>query len=82
MQSARDCIKLTLIQVSTSDQNFDITCLSETFLNFYTQNNDDKVKVDRYNLIRPDHPGGSKKVESVFITKNMFLLLGVTNFAR
>ena len=82
MQSADDCIKLTLIQVSTFAQKFDITCLSETFLNFYTQNNDHKVKVDRYNLIRSDHPGGSKKVESVFITKDMFLLLVVTNFER
>ena len=78
---AHDCIKITLIQAYITDQNFDIVCLSETFLNSSIQNDDHKLKIDGYNLIRSDHPSDSKKVESVFIMKNLLLLLGVMTFA-
>ena len=78
---AHDCIKITLIQAYITDQNFDIVCLSETFLNSSIQNDDHKLKIDGYNLIRSDHPSDSKKMESVFIIKNLLLLLGVTTFA-
>ena len=75
---AHDCIKITLIQAYITDQNFDIVCLSETFLNSSIQNDDHKLKIDGYNLIRSDHPSDSKKMESVFIIKNLLLLLGTT----
>ena len=78
---AHDCIKITLIQAYITDQNCDIVCLSETFLNSSIQNDDHKLKIDGYNLIRSDHASDSKKVESVFIIKNILLLLGVTTFA-
>ena len=78
---AHDCIKITLIQAYITDQNFDIVCLSETFLNSSIQNDDHKLKIDGYNLIRSDHPSDSKKMESVFIIKNLLLLLGMTTFA-
>ena len=78
---AHDCIKITLIQAYITDQNFDIVCLSETFLNSSIQNDDHKLKIDGYNLIRSDHPSDSKKLESVFIMKNLLLLLGVMTFA-
>ena len=70
-----------MIQAYITDQNFDIVCLSETFLNSSIQNDDHKLKIDGYNLIRSDHPSDSKKVESVFIMKNLLLLLGVMTFA-
>ena len=59
---AHDCIKITLIQAYITDQNFDIVCLSETFLNSSIQNDDHKLKIDGYNLIRFDHRSDSKKV--------------------
>ena len=34
--------------------------LSETFLNSSIQSDDDKIKIDGYNLIRSDHPSDSK----------------------
>ena len=70
-----------MIQAYITDQNFDIVCLSETFLNSSIQNDDRKLKIDGYNLIRSNHASDSKKVESVFIIKNILLLLGVTTFA-
>ena len=59
--TAHDYIKTTLIQACITDQNFDIVCLSETFLNSSIQNDDYKLKTNGYNLIRSDHPGDSKK---------------------
>ena len=70
-----------MIQVYITDQNFDIVCLSETFLNSAIQNDDHKLKIDGYSLIRSDHASDSRKVESVFVIKNILLLLGVTTFA-
>ena len=45
-----------------TDQNFDMICLSEIFLNSSIQNDDHKLRNDDYNLIRFDHPSGSRKV--------------------
>ena len=59
--TAHDCIKITVIQAYVTNQNFHIICLSETFLYFSIQNDDHKVKIDGYNLIRSDHPSDSKK---------------------
>ena len=65
-----------MIKAYITDQNFDIVCLSETFLNLPIQNDDHKLKIDGFNLIRSDHTSESKKkVASVFIIKNIFLLL-------
>ena len=79
--TAHDYIEITLIQGCITDQNFDIVCLPETFLNSSIQNDDRKLKIDDYNLIRFDHPCDSKMVEFVFNIKNIFLLLRVTTFA-
>ena len=35
--------------------------LSETFVNSSIENDDYRLKIDGYNLIRSDHPGGFKK---------------------
>ena len=42
-------------------RNFDIICLSEAFLNSSLDSEDDRLKIEGYNLIRSDHPSGSKK---------------------
>ena len=50
-----------MIQANITNQNFDIVCLSETFLNSSIQNDDHKLKIHGYNLIRSDHPSDWKK---------------------
>ena len=50
-----------MIQAFITDQNFNIICLSDTFPNSSLQNDDHQQKIEDYNLIRPDHPSGSKK---------------------
>ena len=55
------------MEAYVTDQNFDIICISETFLNFFIQNDDHKLKIDGYNLIRSDHPSGSRKKLSMYL---------------
>ena len=44
-----------------TERNFDIICLSETFLNSSLDSEDDRLKLEGYNLIRSEHPSDSKK---------------------
>ena len=59
--TARRNIKILLLQVYVTQYNCDIICLSETYLNSSIQKDDDRIKIDGYNLIRSDHPSDSKK---------------------
>ena len=55
--TAHDSMKISLVlQAYILQHNYDITCLSETFLNSSTESNDDRISIDGYNLIRSDHP--------------------------
>ena len=56
-------------------------CLSETFLNFSIESNADRMPPDGYNLISSDHPSDSKKDDSAFVIKGIFLLLKEIIFA-
>ena len=58
---AHDSTKASLLQAYVIQHNIDIICLSETFLTSDTQDDDEKIKIDGYNLIRADHPSDSKK---------------------
>ena len=59
--AAHDFIKISLLQGYITDCHFDIICLSETFLNSSLDREDDRLKIEGYNLIRSDDPNGLKK---------------------
>ena len=59
--TAHDSIKISLLQAYIIQNNYDIICLSETFLNSSIQINDDRISIDGYSLIRADHPSDSKR---------------------
>ena len=59
--TAHDGIKISLLQAHIIQNNYDIICLSETFLNSSIETNDDRISIDGYNLIRADHPSNSKR---------------------
>ena len=59
--TAHDSIKISLFQAYIIQNNFDIICLSETFLNYSIQTNDGRISIDGYSLIRADHPSDSKR---------------------
>ena len=52
--------EVSLLQGYITECNFDI-CLSETFPNSSLDSEDDRLKIEGYNLRRSDHPSGSKK---------------------
>ena len=59
--TAHDSTKILLLQVYITQQNYDIICQTETFLNSSILIDDSRTKIDVYNLIRSDHPSDLKK---------------------
>ena len=59
--TAHDSTKISLLQAYITQRNYDIICLTETFLNSSILSDDNRIKIDGYNLIRSDHPSDSKK---------------------
>ena len=59
--TAHDSVKILLLQAYIARHNYDIICISQTFLNSFIETNDDKISIGGYNLIRADHPNDSKK---------------------
>ena len=49
-------VKISLIEAFITTHNFGIICLSETFLDSYIDINDTRININRYSLIRTDHP--------------------------
>ena len=59
--TAHNSIKILLLQACVTQHNYDIICLSETFLNSPIESNNDRISIDGYDLIRGDHPSDSKR---------------------
>ena len=59
--SAQSYIKVSLLTAYNLIHNFDIICLSETFLNSKTAPNDPNVEIPGYNMYRADHPSNCKR---------------------
>ena len=59
--AAHDFIKLPLIEAYIATNNFDIVCLSETFLDSSIPNDDHRINIAGYSLLRADHPSSKKK---------------------
>ena len=51
-------VSTALISVS---KNYDIICLSETFLDPSIDLSDERITIERYNLLRADHPSNKKR---------------------
>ena len=59
--TAHDCTEISLLQAYITQHNYDIICLTETFLNSSVPSDDNRITIDWYNLIRSDHPSDSRK---------------------
>ena len=57
--TVHDSSKISLFQAYVIQHNYDIICLSETFLN--SSRSDTRISIVVYNLIRSDHPSNSKR---------------------
>ena len=55
--------KLTLLEAYNMKYNFDIICLSETYLDSSIQHDDERLHLSGYNLARADNPNNNKRDE-------------------
>ena len=67
--------KASLLQAISVSKNYDLICLSETFLDPSIDSSDERVTIEEYNVLHADHPSNKKGEESVLIIRNMFLSL-------
>ena len=59
--AAHHFIKVPLVEAFITSNNFDLVCLSETFLDSTIPNNDINIQISRYSLLRADHPNDIKR---------------------
>ena len=59
--SALNYIKVSLLRAYVSPHKFDVICISETYLDSDTTNDNDNLKIAGYNLIQADHPSNTKQ---------------------
>ena len=65
--TAHDSTKISLLQAYITQHNYNIICLTETFLNSSILSDDNRITTERFNLIRSDHPSDSKKRWSLYL---------------
>ena len=59
--SSHNISKVSLLNAYTSLHNFDIICLSETYLDSSILSHDPNLEVQGYDLIRANHPSNVKR---------------------
>ena len=59
--STHSYIKLSMLEAYNALHNYDLICISETFLNSYDLSTDQSLKLKGYELIRADHPSNTKR---------------------
>ena len=73
--TAHGFIKVPLIEAFITTSNFDIICLSETFLDSTIPNGDENIQFNGYSLLRTDHPNGIKCVGICIYFKELLPLI-------
>ena len=58
---AHNFIKVSLLQTLAVTNDYSIFCLIETFLHSSLENDDDRISISGYNLLRTDHPSNTKR---------------------
>ena len=58
---AHSFIKVSLLQTLGVTNNYDIICLTETFLDSSIESDDDWISIPGYNLLHADHPSNTKR---------------------
>ena len=58
---AQNYLKVSLLRAYISLHNFDVVCISETYLDSTTALDDENLHIAGYNLLRADHASNSKR---------------------
>ena len=72
-------LKLSPLGAYITVHNFDVICLSETYLNSFILHDDDNLQIPGYTLYRKDHPLNIKR-EGVCIYYKLSLPLKIKIF--
>ena len=56
-----NCFKVSILKSFNALHSNDFICLSETLLSHSVSSALDPLNIDGYNIVRSDHPGGSKR---------------------
>ena len=59
--AAHNFSKVSLLQAISVSKNYDLICLSETFLYPSTDSSDERITIERHNLLRADHPSNKER---------------------
>ena len=59
--ASHDFIKVRLMEAFITSNNFDLVCLSETFLDSTIPNDDANIQINGYSLLRAGHPNDIKR---------------------
>ena len=59
--SVHNFTKISVLTAYCLVRNFDIVCLSETYLNSETSTDDKNLEIPGYYLLRADHPSNNKR---------------------
>ena len=78
--TAHNFSKISLLRAYNAIHNYDIICLSETYLNHDTSSDSDNLKIPGYELIRVDHPSNQKR-GGICIYHKDFLPIKVNNIS-
>ena len=73
--AAHDFIKVPLVEAFITSNNFDLVCLSETFLYSAIPNNDINIKINEYSSVRADHPNDIKRGDVCIFFKESLPLI-------
>ena len=58
--SAHSFVKVSVLQALAVTHDYDIICLSETFPDSLISNDDERIRIEGYNLLRADHPSNKR----------------------
>ena len=59
--AAHNFSKVSLLQAISVSKNYDLICLSETFLYPSIDSSDERITIERHNLLRADHPSNKER---------------------
>ena len=74
--SAHNFSRVSLLRAYVSIHEFEVICISETFLNSETAFDDDKLKIEGYNIVRSDHLFNSRRgAVCVYYNQSLALMI-------
>ena len=59
--AAHNFSKIPLLQAISVSKNYDLICLSGTFLYPSIDSSDERITIERHNLLRADHPSNKER---------------------